>query len=98
MSGRNVYLVAYDICDPKRLRMVHRKMQGFGDALQYSIFQCDLSAAERQLMVNALVDIIHHGEDRILIVNLGRRSGRVDTGIQILGKQQLPSDEGPFIF
>ena len=37
---RNRHIVAYDVSDPARLRRVHRKMNGFGDALQYSVFAC----------------------------------------------------------
>ena len=46
---RNRHIVAYDVSDPARLRRVHRKMNGFGDPLQYSVFACDLSAKERVL-------------------------------------------------
>jgi CRISPR-associated protein Cas2 len=46
----NIYLVCYDVADPKRLRKVYRTMRGFGDPLQYSIFRCELSARQRQAM------------------------------------------------
>ncbi|MFO0762685.1 MAG: CRISPR-associated endonuclease Cas2, partial [Byssovorax sp.] len=36
---RHTYVVAYDVCDPKRLRQVHKTMRGFGDALQLSVFR-----------------------------------------------------------
>jgi CRISPR-associated protein Cas2 len=28
---RRCYLVCYDICDPKRLRQVHKTCKGFGE-------------------------------------------------------------------
>lgn len=40
---RASYLVCYDICDDKRLRKVFRTMRGFGDHLQYSVFECQLT-------------------------------------------------------
>jgi len=40
---RRVYLVCYDVSDAKRLRRTHKKMCGFGDPVQYSIFRCELS-------------------------------------------------------
>ena len=44
---RRLYLVAYDICDPKRLRKVFKTMRGFGEHLQFSVFQCDLTPMAR---------------------------------------------------
>ncbi|MCA9729938.1 MAG: CRISPR-associated endonuclease Cas2, partial [Candidatus Eisenbacteria bacterium] len=40
---RSLILVSYDVCHPKRLRMVHKKMCGFGEWVQYSVFLCRLS-------------------------------------------------------
>jgi len=47
---RNLHLVAYDIADPKRLYQVHKRMRGFGDPLQYSVFVCLLSPKELALL------------------------------------------------
>ncbi len=98
MSDRSVYLVAYDIRDSKRLRLVHKKMKGFGDAVQFSVFQCELSRAEKQLMISALSELIQHNEDRVLIVEMGRRQGRVRRALQVLGRQELPPEKGPVVF
>ena len=47
---RNSYIVSYDISDPKRLRQVFQTMRGWGDHLQYSVFECDLDPRQaRQL-------------------------------------------------
>ncbi len=43
---RRSYLITYDIRDDKRLRKVHRTMKNFGDHLQYSVFECQLSDSE----------------------------------------------------
>ena len=51
---RNVYLVCYDVADDKRLRKTYKKMCGFGDPVQYSVFRCELSPTEKQLMKEAL--------------------------------------------
>ena len=40
---RKKYVVSYDITDPKRLNQICKKMRGYGDTLQYSVFICDLS-------------------------------------------------------
>jgi CRISPR-associated protein Cas2 len=98
MTGRSLYLVAYDVRNPKRLRLVHKKMCGYGDPLQYSVFQCELSEAERHLMIADLSEIIHHSEDRILVVNLGHRKRRAKHSVRILGSQDLPDERGPVVF
>ena len=68
---RRIYLVTYDIADDKRLRMVFKKMNGYGEHLQYSVFQCELSDKERIQMIAELNDIINHREDQVLIFSLG---------------------------
>ena len=88
---RKRYIVAYDVSDPARLRLVHRKMNGVGDPLQYSVFSCDLSDKERVLMEDALSGIIHVREDRILIIDIGPADGRANGAISTLGRQFAPS-------
>ena len=51
---RNRFIVAYDVGDARRLRRTFKKMNGFGDPLQYSVFACDLSRKERVLLEEAL--------------------------------------------
>ena len=43
---RTSYLVCYDIREDKRLRKVFQLMRGYGDHLQYSIFECQLTATD----------------------------------------------------
>jgi len=75
---RRVYLVCYDVSDAKRLRRTHKKMCGFGDPVQYSIFRCELSPTEKQLMKEALWEILNFAHDRVMLVDLGpaRRRGK----------------------
>lgn len=73
---RKLLIVTYDICDPKRLRKVFKTMKGFGQHLQLSVFRCDLTDMERFEMIGALRPILHHGEDQVLIIELGPSDGR----------------------
>ena len=68
---RNRYLVCYDIHDPQRLMQIHKKMKGYGEPIQYSVFMCELSYKEIIIMREELEDIINMVEDKILIINLG---------------------------
>lgn len=83
---RRLYVVTYDICDPKRLRRVFKTMKGFGDHLQFSVFQCDLPAVDLLRMREALGEIIHHDEDQVLIIDLGLTEGRPIKSIESLGR------------
>ena len=87
---RNRFIVAYDVSDAKRLRRTFKKMNGFGEPLQYSVFSCDLSKKERTLLEEALTEIINLKEDRVLIIDTGPSEGRGDGALQTLGRQLVP--------
>ncbi len=91
------YLVAYDVSDPKRLRLVHKTVRGFGEAMQYSVFVCDLSDHEKVLLRGAVAEIIHADEDRVMIVHLGPADGRGAQCFEILGRQHAAEDPGAVI-
>ncbi len=65
------YIVCYDIADKGRLRAVYKVMRSFGDAMQYSVFRCRLSAIQRARMDAALLRVIRPSEDQVVIVDLG---------------------------
>jgi CRISPR-associated protein Cas2 len=87
---RTVYLVSYDVADDKRLRQTYKTMRGFGDAVQYSVFRCELSATERQIMKEALWSILHWDQDRVMLVNLGPAGARGDECIEFWGEPRMP--------
>lgn len=80
------YIVSYDICDPKRLRLVHKTMCGYGEALQYSVFCCDLSASQRIMLIAALSGIIDHREDQVMLINIGPADGKGRQSIETVGR------------
>lgn len=84
---RRRYLVAYDVSDAGRLRRTFRVMNGFGDAVQYSVFVCDLSDVERQLMRERLSAVINLKLDRVLIVDLGFTESRLAASFDVIGRQ-----------
>jgi CRISPR-associated protein Cas2 len=83
---RRLYFVTYDIRDPKRLRRVFKTMKGFGAHLQLSVFQCELPEIDVVKMKAALVEVINHQEDHVLIVDLGPTEGRPIKSVESLGK------------
>ena len=94
---RTTYLICYDICDDKRLRKVFRIMRNFGDHLQYSVFECQLTASDLIRCRGELAGVIHHKEDQVLFVNLGPSEGRGERTIAALGKPYTAFDAPCFI-
>ena len=94
---RTRYIVAYDVSDGRRLQKTFKKMNGFGDPLQYSVFVCDLSAKERVIMEEALTAIINLKEDRVLIIDTGPADGRGSDAVRTLGRQVRPNSRTPLV-
>lgn len=86
------YLVCYDIADDKRLRKVYRAMRGWGDHLQFSVFECQLTKTDQVKMRAELSALIHHEQDQILFVELGPAEGRGDRVISAMGKPYTSVD------
>jgi len=86
---RHSYLVTYDVSDPKRLRKVHKLLLGYGDHVQLSVFRCELNHRELVELRTKLSDIIHAGEDQVLLASLGLVEGRAKDAVQALGKPYL---------
>jgi CRISPR-associated protein Cas2 len=88
---RSVYLVCYDVADDKRLRRTYKKMRGFGDPLQYSVFRCELSPTERQLLKETLWSILNWDTDRVMLVDLGPAGARGDDCVEFWGEPRVES-------
>jgi len=86
---RNVFLVCYDVADDKRLRKTYKRMLGFGDPLQYSVFRCELSATERQALKEVLWDILDWQHDRVMLIDLGPAGARGDQCIEFWGDPRV---------
>lgn len=48
-------------------------------------------------MVEALRKVIHHGEDQVLVVNLGPSEGRARDAIEALGRSCIPVEREAYI-
>jgi CRISPR-associated protein Cas2 len=89
---RTSYLVCYDIADDKRLRSVFKKMRSYGDHLQFSVFECQLTPADLVRCRADLNAIIDHREDQVIFVDIGPAEGRGDRVITALGKPYIHID------
>lgn len=80
-----LYIVTYDISDQRRWRAIFKLMNGYGEWVQLSVFQCRLSRKRHAEMLATLDELIHHGEDHVLLLDLGVADGVVPR-IVSLGK------------
>lgn len=79
----DTYLVAYDICEKKRLRKVAHTCEDFGFRRQYSVFLCRISTLDLVRLKSRLYDIINLQEDQVLFIPLCNRCAQ---GIEALGR------------
>lgn len=89
------YVVTYDISCPKRWRKVFETLHGFGEHVQLSVFRCDLTPERYVRLRNALDRLIHHTEDQVILVKLGRSTAKVIGGIDVLGRPRTFEPPSP---
>jgi CRISPR-associated protein Cas2 len=83
---RQSFLVCYDISNAKRLAQVAKAMKGFGDRVQFSVFECQLTKSDLVRCRAALSTLIDHRKDQVIFVDLGPTEGRGDRVITALGR------------
>ncbi|OGA38285.1 MAG: CRISPR-associated endonuclease Cas2 [Betaproteobacteria bacterium RIFCSPLOWO2_12_FULL_62_13] len=81
----HLYIVTYDISEPRRWRRVFKLMNGYGEWLQLSVFQCRLSRRRHAELVATLDEMIVNDHDHVLMVDLGPAEG-VEPSVISLGK------------
>lgn len=88
-GGDHLWIVTYDVADPKRWRRVFRVMKGRGEWLQLSVFQCRLSRRGMVELRAALAEIVNHNQDHVLFLDLGS-ADEVKPRVSSLGKRFDP--------
>jgi CRISPR-associated protein Cas2 len=69
-------LVAYDICDQKRLARVAKVCEDYGVRVQYSVFECHLEEAEFEEFWLKLLCEIEEKEDRLVAYKIDARCAK----------------------
>lgn len=83
MTDRNLYIAAYDIASPRRLRAALKLLKGHATGGQKSVFECFLTPAERRHLLDNMREVICPEEDRFLMVRLDPRSHVHTLGIAV---------------
>ena len=88
------YLIAYDICDPRRLGRVHRFLRKSGLPVQYSVFTAQLTERKLKRVLEGLAAIIHPDGDDIRVYPLPSRPDSTCLGLQFFPEDVLLLDGG----
>lgn len=92
----HLYIVSYDVSHPRRWRRLFKAMNGYGEWLQLSVFQCRLDRIRALQMEAVISEIVHHREDHVLIMDLGPADS-VQPRVHSIGKSFEPVERGPVI-
>jgi CRISPR-associated protein Cas2 len=82
-----LYLIAYDIANPRRLSKIHRTLKKQGLPVQYSVFTAVMKRKAMLKLLDRLNVLIRQSEDDIRCYRLPERME-----IQTLGRQFFPDD------
>lgn len=87
MVNRKLYIAAYDVRSPTRLRAALKVLKGYASGRQKSVFECFLTRKEKKSLLNEVSICLNLEEDDFLLLRLSSRS-RVRT----LGRGVRPAD------
>ncbi len=87
MSQRQLYLAAYDVSSPRRLRSMLKAVREYSTGGQKSAYECFLTEGERVALLELVADLMDRVEDRFFLLRLDPRA-KVGT----LGKAVRPID------
>jgi len=91
MPDRQLYVVAYDISEPRRLRKALYILKDYAWGGQKSVFECFLTPTEKYDLCERVRSVIDEEEDSLLAVKI-----REQELVQGLGIACLPKDEALF--
>ncbi|PXF28686.1 CRISPR-associated protein Cas2 [Pokkaliibacter plantistimulans] len=88
MSASQLYIAAYDVRDPSRLRQALYVLKDFASGGQKSVFECYLTPAEKRLLLSRIREVINENIDAFLLVRLP-----APHRIEVLGQGILPLND-----
>lgn len=82
-TSRDLYLAAYDVASPRRLRAALDLVRGYATGGQYSVHECWLTPAERAQLIADAASILDAREDRMLLLRLDPRGATIALGVAV---------------
>lgn len=81
MTRRALYIAAYDVSEPARLRKVHHVVKRFATGGQKSVFECFLTPSERKVLLADVRAVLDEDEDRLALLRVEERARPMLLGI-----------------
>lgn len=91
MTQRSLFLAAYDVADPRRLKLSLELIKGHATGGQKSAYECYLNDTEKYRLLHDICLVLNEEADSFLLIGLDPRS-RVFT----LGRAVEPADPEHF--
>jgi CRISPR-associated protein Cas2 len=91
--NKQFIIVSYDISDDKRRTKIHKALKAYGEWVQYSIFECNLTKTEYAKMRARLDPLIDIDNDNIRFYTI---CSACQTKIERIGGKE-PMDETMFM-
>lgn len=64
-KGRSRYVVVYDVTKDSRRNKVATVLEGYGERVQYSVFECLLTGEQFEALWEELEPLVEEAEDRV---------------------------------
>lgn len=88
-------MISYDVLDDKRRLRVARTLLGYGERVQYSVFECILEDDQRQELWRRLEKVIQAEEDSVRYYRIGTPD-QARSSVEIQGQGTLT--ERPVVY
>ena len=88
-SRRGHYLITYDVTNNSRRTRLSKLLEGYGDRVQYSVFEADLDRREVQEILACAAKLIGKADSLRLYPTCGECVRRVKT----IGRSYQPAPE-----
>lgn len=82
-------MICYDIADNRRRNKVTRLLEGWGERVQESVFECHITAAQHHQIIRNIATLIDAEQDKVRYYALcGKDRGK----LQVLGNGSITQD------
>ena len=90
-NNRRIYLCTYDVAEDKRRTKLFELLKDHGEHVQFSVFLCSLTGMEVKRLGATATEIIHQGEDQLLVIDIGADDVDWTSNLACHGKTWSPS-------
>lgn len=88
------YVISYDIPDDKRRLKISKTLKNFGERVQYSVFEANLTEPQFQKLLFRLEKLLNEKEDRLRIYTICDACMKK---VQVKGLGKLTEDEDVYV-